>query len=59
MPQLCHTSALDLAFILERAADSRLARMRLALAGATVGSRRGSAAGCRPPLPLRRCAGVR
>jgi hypothetical protein len=34
--------ACDLAFILERAADRRLARMRLALPGSTLGSFRGS-----------------
>ncbi len=45
------TSIWFFCFILERAALSRLARMRLALRSSMLGSRRGSAAGWRPPLP--------
>jgi hypothetical protein len=33
--------------------------MRRARLGSMLGSSRGSAAGCRPPLPLRLCGGVR
>jgi hypothetical protein len=40
------TVACDRAFILERAAERRLARTRLALAGSTLGSRRGSSCRC-------------
>ena len=45
------TSAFFFCFSLERAADSRLAMMRLAFLGSTVAS--GGGARCRPPLPLR------
>ena len=56
---VARTSTWLFCFILERAAERRLARMRRARLGSMPGSRRGSAAGWRPPLPLRLCAGVR
>ena len=53
------TSCADFCLALDRAADRRLFRMRFARLGSMLGSRRGSSAGCRPPLPLRLWWGVR